>query len=288
MHFILMVLFFSPLVIAPLALVAVLVTAIFGVVPWGNQTAAAWWQAIGSILAVLGAATFPYWHSRKNEDNKKQALLEVLSELSDEASEELWLLTNLFFSPDTEVLHMKEYLGYGRAHNWPGLVAAIEQVPIMDLPPDRASDLGKIRNAVSFGAFVVSELPNWIKESCSHPEVVSTLRNKRALLDIARIKLPKSKRKPDVSSAREIGRRVEEKRGFPEPLNVEGVKVYRRFVWSSDEDRVPVAAYVQLVFQYGDQFPLLEEVPNSSAWTDFDEVDEAAREHARKVIDAFK
>ncbi|MNZ52432.1 hypothetical protein D3C78_702780 [compost metagenome] len=246
-------------------------------------------QAFGSILAIAGAAAFPYLHSRKVEKDKQDNFLEILSELADEASEELWLLINCFYRPDKEVFLMRQYLGNGRAHNWPGLLEAVEQVRIIDLQPNKARDVGKIRNAVSYGAFVAEELSKWMTEGQSHPEVVEALRAKRDLLDFLRNFLPASKRDPKDCWAREVGRISEvEKRSTLEPFNYAGVKVYRRFAWASQEAYAPDKVFVQLVFPYGEQFPPLIEVPNSDGWKSVKQADMAARHHAAVVIEGMK
>lgn len=71
-----------------------------------KKDAAAWVQAIGSILAIIGAAALPIIHSKKSTDDKQSQTDELLKTIATLIKKDLELLINSLLgniSPDQEL-----------------------------------------------------------------------------------------------------------------------------------------------------------------------------------------
>lgn len=213
---------------------------------------ASWVQAIGSIAAIVAAAFIPIWHGRVSIKNRENQLVGTLRVLALDAQEKLWMLSNSFMSVDSEQKTMREYLNAQRQTEWGGLISAVAQIPIAELPPARVMDLGILRDAVSFGAYVADLLPKWVSEGCSHPDVVVAFKGKRDLADFILSKMPNPT--GSIYSTQGWVRKSmyqEIQRPNPNPMHVQGVKVYRRYSWANAEADIPSAYQLQYVFPNG-------------------------------------
>lgn len=221
---------------------------------WLPNEAASWAQAVGAGVAVVTAAFIPMWHAKVATRERQKNLLGVMRVLADEALEKIWILSNSFIRIETASKMMREYLANHRDDDWPGLLDAINKIPIADLPPDKAIIFGQLHDAVLFAKKITGELPKWAGRGHAQPDMLVTLRAKRDLLSLARSRLPQV---AGVSVAGKVdaqirGEPLELKRPFAEPIIISGVKVFRYFMWDDDEATIPSGAIVQCLFPYRD------------------------------------
>lgn len=250
-----------------------------------GDAGANWVQAIGSIIAIVAAGYFPIWHSKVERKNHQQRLLELMRVLSDDSAEALWLLSNSFVMPEFEVEWMRQYLQNHRDRDWEPLLNGLSQVPVAEIPPERVSELGRIRDAVQFGASVATMLPKWIDEGSSHPKVLETLRAKRDLLMLIRGGLPSPsgvvERQVD---AQQRGQRHEQ---FVGADSISDFSVYKRFhYYRCEPGQVPDCVQVQIVAPYGDSHPttFVIEAPEGG-WIDIYHAQREIRARAQDCID---
>lgn len=253
---------------------------------WGN--AADWIQAIGSILAIVAAGYFPVRHSELMQAKRQQELLQLMRVLADESCEALWLLSNSFVMPEHEESMMRAYLQNHRERDWETLLATISQVPVAQVPPERATDLGRMREAVSFGARVAASLPEWIKNGSSHPGLLVTLRAKRDLLGLIRTGLPviEGKAYELMVDAQARGQRHEH---FLEPISRHEFKAYRRyFMYRIQPGGVPQKAQVQIVYPFDSEHPATFNVAAPpEGWGTMYQAEAAVRKKALDAIDSI-
>jgi hypothetical protein len=253
---------------------------------WLPSEAAGWAQAIGAGVAIVVASFIPMWHAKVATREKQRNLLGVVRVLSDEAMESLWLLTNNFIYPHKEQRMMREYLYHKRDQDWPGLLDAINKIPISELPPASAKVLGCLRDAVAYGLAVATDLPKWVDRSYSQPDVVIALRAKRDILTLFRASLPHI---DGVSvsgkvAAQRRGEFEERSRPVSEPYAIDGVKVFRRYVWDNGVAVVPLAVYIQCLFPY-DNFECASEAFGAEGnWKTFEEAENFVVQKASTII----
>ena len=65
--------------VSPVGVIPVVVAMIY--IPWSSNSTPAWIQAIGSILAITGAAAFPYLHERAKDKANQERTLSLLREI---------------------------------------------------------------------------------------------------------------------------------------------------------------------------------------------------------------
>lgn len=253
---------------------------------WLPSEAAGWAQAVGAGLAIIAASFIPIWHSDVATRRKQKNLLGVMRVLSDEALEKLWLLTNSFIDPLKATRMMRDYLFHKREQDWSGLSDAISKIPIAELPPENAKALGDLRDAVAFAQRVAGELPDWANRGYAQPGMLVALRAKRDLLSLSRNKLPHvdGVTVPGKVDAQLRGEPHELHRPFLEPFVIRGVKVFRSYVWNSDEDVVPISAFVQCLFPYANYDCELEIVHATQNWSSLAEAERYIRGYAEKKI----
>jgi hypothetical protein len=246
---------------------------------------ASWVQAIGSIAAIVAAAFIPIWHARVSIQQKENQLVGTLRVLALDAQEKLWMLSNSFLSVDSEQSMMREYLNAQRQTEWGGLISAVDQIPIAELPPARVMDLGILREAVGFGAYVASLLPKWLSEGCSHPDVVVAFKGKRDLADFCLSTMPNPT--GSLHSTQEWVRKSmyqEIQRPNPNPMYIQGVKVYRRYSWADAEFDMPSAYQLQYVFPNGS---FKSASITSYPWRSVDELNRMISADAEKVVATY-
>jgi hypothetical protein len=253
---------------------------------WLPNEAAGWAQAIGAGVAIIVASFIPMWHAKVATREKQRNLLGVMRVLSDEAMENLWLLTNNFIYPHKEQRMMREYLYNKREQDWPGLLDAINKIPISELPPGSAKILGSLRDAVAYGQAVSTDLPRWVDRSYSQPDVLIALRAKRDLLSLCRASLPHVDGVSVLGkvNAQSRGEPEELSRPVPEPYAIDGVKVFRRYVWDNGAAVVPIAVYIQCLFPYDKFECACEAFEAEGNWKTFEDAENFVIQKASTII----
>nr|WP_256834516.1 hypothetical protein [Pseudomonas oleovorans] len=212
-----------------------------------GEVGAAWVQAVGSILALVGAIYLPIIHSKQLEKQREEQSLGQLRVLVEDCYEKLWALTNCFIFPEKERRQMTLYLHYGRTAEWAHLEMAVNQYPLELVPADHLSTLVVLRQAVSQALSISNQLPKW-KEDASNPEVIDTLKGRRDLLSLKKASLPwpKGLREQQDRYHQDRGARLE--KGVNQPAMRErfGYKVYIR--WPvPDPDGCTSSAYYVII-----------------------------------------
>ncbi|MFJ2379871.1 hypothetical protein [Pseudomonas protegens] len=242
---------FCPWPSAHNVLIVLSVIFLLGLVDLTTSEWASWVQAVGSILAIIGAALLPVWHSRVAENKREQQLVGILKVLTESALEKLIRLSAVFVRFDKEAERMKQYTASQLPHEWASLLSAIEQLPITELSPTRAGFVGSLRDAVSFGNHLVSRLPEWSIESGAHLHLVEAFRVKRDYLILMKKMIHGSELYTVLDN--EWARKIlaeEILRPDPSPVDRDGVKVYERRSWG-DGALVPKGFQIQYLFPDG-------------------------------------
>jgi hypothetical protein len=217
-----------------------------------SSDATGWVQAIGSILAIIAAGCFPLLHSKISSRNREEQLTGTLRVLMTETLEKLWQLSAVFAKFEEEVVEMREYLRHQRERQWRGLIAAIEQIPIAELPSRNVSDVGHLRDAAEFGSYVAGCLPDWVQHGSSLQNVVQALRGKRDMLMASRATMPQSGiSDPNWDWVTRL-QDYEAKRAEPEVITWNMIKVYRRYAWRETWGEIPIGFRLQYHFPSGD------------------------------------
>ncbi|MGE8501654.1 MAG: hypothetical protein ACN6P1_05390 [Pseudomonas sp.] len=252
-----------------------------------EDKAADWVQAIGSIVAILAAGYFPIRHFELAKQKREQSLLELLRVLGSQASSPIWLLTNSFLTPEYEELHMREYVHGHYIKDFEPLLAALDQIPVAELPPERVIDLARIRSAVQFAEGVAAQMPSWLKAGSSNPAALGTLRLKRDLLDTTVDALPSVSGLPNVDNpARLLGQSGER---FLEPFLYWDCKIYRQYYWH-DGQEVPQMVRVQITKPDAAEHPHTYEINalGPEGWDNFEEAERNVRISAEGIIRAWR
>ncbi|WP_218273966.1 hypothetical protein, partial [Pseudomonas sp. GW456-11-11-14-LB2] len=250
---------------------------------------ASWVQAIGSIAAIVFAAYLPIWHGQVALKRRQNSLAEIMRVISDDATESLCLLSSNFLCPERERSQMAKYEIFHRGRDWTALSEQLAQIPVSELSPNSARDLSHLKDAVSFGFFVASKIPEWIKDGGhSRPDIVRVLRAKRDLVGLIRSKLPvpHGVTSPAVTHA-QLTCQVSEMRRPPlEPLVFEDAEIYRRYVWKQELFAIPDYVYVQGIYTYLEGFgPSI--IENDGTWSSFLEIDEFVKAMCRKLHEEY-
>lgn len=215
---------------------------------------ASWVQAVGSILAIVAAAYIPFWHAKVASARRLQTLLGIMGVIADDSMESLWTLTNVFYQPEKEESNMFAYQGFHKGRDWQKLLNQLDQIPLAELSPAAARSLSILKDSVSFGAYVASLIPKWIERGGhSQSDVVQVLRGKRDLLGLIRQDLPRVLGSV-VPHAQTVGSNAELKRPPLEPISIDDAKIYRRYVWPSDNSSLPEYVYIHGIYPYVHDF----------------------------------
>jgi hypothetical protein len=267
-----------------LAFVAILAIRTFGL---NSGEVASWVQAFGSVAAIVFAAYLPIWHGRVSLKRRQDSLAEIMRVISDDAIESLCLLSSTFLCPERERSQMAKYEIFHRGRDWAALVDQLAQIPVAELSPTSARDLSYLKDAVSFGSFVASKIPDWIKDGGhSRPDVVRVLRAKRDLVGLIRSRLPVpyGLTSPELTHAQLVCQVSEMRRPSLEPLVIDDAEIYRRYVWKHELSAVPDYVYVQGIYAYMDGFgPSI--IDNDGTWLNFLAADEYVKAMCRQLHD---
>lgn len=130
---------------------------------FGIKERAGWAQAIGAVLAILGAAAFPYVHENDRRRQKAEGFRQLLLFLAANQAEQLEMLHKTLFNAihDFGEHTINPYLRYGWHLKWPVHIEALRAIPIADLIPAHALMLGELKVGASYAAAVIERLDNW-------------------------------------------------------------------------------------------------------------------------------
>lgn len=130
---------------------------------FGVKEQAGWAQAVGAIIAVVGAAAFPYWHEAEKDRRKSERLRQVLLLLAGNQQEQLRLLYSTLFnaSVDFGERTLTPYLENGWHLKWPPHIEALSSIPITDLDPGQVHMLGEMKVGAAFAWSICERLNSW-------------------------------------------------------------------------------------------------------------------------------
>lgn len=252
-----------------------------------TDKAADWVQAVGSVVAILAAGYFPIRHLELAKQKREQSLVEVLRVLGVQASEPIWVLTNCYLTPENEEQFMRDYMDGHYIKDFEPLLAALDQIPVAELPPERVIDLARVRSAVQFAEGVAAQLPAWLNAGSSNPATIATLRVKRDMLDTTVDSLPSASGLPNVENpARLLGQPGER---FLEPLLYGDYKIYRQYYWR-DGQEVPQMVRVQITKPDTAEHPHTYVISaiGTEGWNAFEEAEQNVRINAEGIIRVWR
>lgn len=128
-----------------------------------SVAAAAWMQAIGSILAIAGAGFFPYFHEAKKDRNRSDRLRRILLLLAKNQKEQLRLLHSTLLNAvnDFGENSINPYLGNQWQMKWPPHIEALRSILITDLDPGQVYMLTEMKVGADFAWSICLRLNDW-------------------------------------------------------------------------------------------------------------------------------
>lgn len=263
-------------------------TYIFVLALSAGEVGAAWIQAIGTVMALIGAIYLPIIHGDHLATKRELMILGQMRLIAEDCYEKLWMLSNCFLLADRESQAIGAYLSHGRAQEWGAIVTALNQIPLHEVPPEHVGTLAVMRNAAAQAVFVCSLLDKWIVDA-SHPGIIELLRGRRDILAIKKAKLPWPAGVPDTVDRdnQERGRNYEMATPPLGSINVLGLKVYRQYFGMTATG--PEWVRVQIVSPLGNEcahsFQLEKDLP--PGWADMAGAEAAVRDKAEEYIKDF-
>ncbi len=129
----------------------------------GSVAAAAWVQAIGSVLAIVGAGVFPYFHEAKKDRDRRERLRRVMLLLAKNQKEQLRLLRSTLLKAvhDFGVDSINPYRSKQCHMKWPPHIEALKSIPLSELSPEQIYMLNEMKVGSDFAWSVCSQLDNW-------------------------------------------------------------------------------------------------------------------------------
>nr|WP_288467370.1 hypothetical protein [uncultured Pseudomonas sp.] len=122
-----------------------------------------WIQLAGTLLAIGGAAAFPYMHEdarrKKDEESRRKVLLLLAWNLRVDIGRLREVLSNAV--TDFGEISINQYIELGYHLEWAPNIEALQSLPIAELSPQAVDFLGKLKVAAAFSAGVVARLDNW-------------------------------------------------------------------------------------------------------------------------------
>lgn len=130
----------------------------FGVLP----KAADWVQAIGSIVAIIAAGTFPLMHERVKEYRAgKRARTILLLLLYNQKIEIEKLINVLSDAVVTQGETIECYQKDSSALTWAPHMEALRAISMADLDPEHVDMLGQMKVAAAYVQVVIGQLKEW-------------------------------------------------------------------------------------------------------------------------------
>jgi hypothetical protein len=166
----------------------------------GSVAAAAWIQAIGSILAIVGAGLFPYFHEAKKDRDRSDRLRRVMLLLANNQKEQLRLLHSTLFNAveDFGENSINPYIANRWHMKWPAHMEALRSIPMGDLSPDEVYMLNEMKVGADFAWSVCSQLDGWDVIGDREREIIQQLKHASVMASLAVELLDRSGRSESI------------------------------------------------------------------------------------------
>jgi len=153
----------------------------------GSVAAAAWIQAIGSILAIVGAGLFPYFHEAKKNRDRSYRLRSIMLMLAKNQKEQLRLLHSTLFNAvkDFGEDSINPYITNRWHMKWPAHIEALRSIPMSDLDPDQVYMLNEMKVGADFAWSVCSQLEDWNVIGDREQEIIQQLKHTSVMASLA-------------------------------------------------------------------------------------------------------
>ncbi|QXG35527.1 hypothetical protein [Pseudomonas viridiflava] len=149
------------IIAVPSVWLAVMSLAESGVLTAATSVAAAgWFQAAGALLAIGGAAFFPYLHEDKKEKARRERIRQTLLMLAQNQREQIRLLHSSLknavydFGENT----INPYVDNEWPMKWPPHIEALRAIPITDINSGQVYTLTELKVAADYAWSVCCKL----------------------------------------------------------------------------------------------------------------------------------
>lgn len=149
------------LILVPSIWLAIMSLAQAGVLtPATSIAAAAWIQAAGALLAIGGAALFPYLHEDRKEKARRERLRETLLVLAQNQREQIRLLHSTLYNAvnDFGENTINPYLDKEWPMKWPPHIEALRAIPITDINASQVYTINEMKVAADYAWSVCCDL----------------------------------------------------------------------------------------------------------------------------------
>jgi len=128
-----------------------------------STAAAAWTQGIGSILAIIGAGIFPYWHQSRVESRKADRLRSIVLMLARNQQEHLRLLHSTLYNAQEDFGHktISPYVENEWPMKWPAHTEALRAIPIADLDAGQVYMVNELKVGADYAWRICKDLESW-------------------------------------------------------------------------------------------------------------------------------
>lgn len=178
---ILKVVVLSPVVALPVFLIGYILSL--------TEQPSNWVQAVGSVLALVGASLLPIWHFDRAKRQKDHEVLQLMSALAIREKEMFAMLLGCF-AIDGDLEYANSYIRNGRVYEWEPMVLALNQFPLQDLPAARAADFITLRDAAQYALYMAYRVKDFSIFSDEERFKIQTLNAKSALVSLIAVRLP--------------------------------------------------------------------------------------------------
>lgn len=126
----------------------------------GIEDKSGWVQAFGAIIAIVGAAFFPYWHEEHKAKLKAQQLRNLLSFLVKYQGIMLNTLEDTMRASltDPQGTEVYTYVLQGRHLEWDSHIAALNAVPIAEIRAMYVMLLGDMKVSAAVGKMMCERM----------------------------------------------------------------------------------------------------------------------------------
>lgn len=152
------VLFFSPVVVAPICLLLYL--------PWGSEKAPAWVQAVGSIAAIIAAWLIPYKHEQMRARKQKEDLRTSVAWLALRVKNSFDHMAGVIRKSEPE--ERDRWLFLSQPNSWVIHRDAAREFPLTAFTRDEIALLLALRSITEFGLMCAEALRSWDFDDSPH------------------------------------------------------------------------------------------------------------------------
>lgn len=174
----------------PGAVVVFAITYVVMLAVNAGEVGAAWVQAIGSILALVGAAVLPVFHARVSAKQAERESIQLLSTFAHHAFDMLSLLNRVFEDESKWYERATSYLDSASDKEWNPLLLALTQMPLERFTAANALNLMVVRDVVHLAAEVAGTLVEWKVRGYVNKRLTEPLEGKIDVLAMVLQELP--------------------------------------------------------------------------------------------------